>query len=65
MKMKNLKQLITLFSNLIKVYHDGIIISSGENIILHNKQTASIFGTVASSNEGESSKPQFDSDGNP
>lgn len=38
-----------LFSNLIKVYHDGIVISTSEDVILYNKQTTKIFGTGPSS----------------
>jgi hypothetical protein len=66
MKMKNQKELITMFSNLIKVNHDGIIISSGENILLLNKQTSTIFGTdpLKSDVLYHSNPPKFDSDGN-
>jgi hypothetical protein len=42
-KMKNQKQLLSLFHNLIKLYHDGIVISTNDNIVLYNKQTAQIF----------------------
>ena len=41
--MKNQKQLLSLFHNLIKLYHDGIVISTNDNIVLYNKQTAQIF----------------------
>jgi transcriptional regulator with PAS, ATPase and Fis domain len=41
--MKNQKQLLSLFHNLIKLYHDGIVISTNDNIVLYNKQTAKIF----------------------
>ena len=41
-----------LFSNLIKVYHDGIVISTSEDVILYNKSMTKIFGTGPSLNEG-------------
>ena len=50
-KMKNQKQLLMLFSNLIKVYHDGIVISTSEDVILYNKQMTKIFGTGPCLNE--------------
>lgn len=50
--MKNQKQLLILFSNLIKVYHDGIVISTSDNVILYNKQTTEIFGTKSTTNQG-------------
>lgn len=34
-----------MFHNLIKVYHDGIVISTNDSIVLFNKQTADIFKT--------------------
>lgn len=37
-KLKNQKQLLSLFHKLVRVYHDGIIISSNDKIVLYNKQ---------------------------
>ena len=43
-KLKSQKQLIVLFHNLIKLYHDGIVISSGNGeIVLFNNQVLNIF----------------------
>lgn len=39
----NKKLLIKMFINLIKTHHDGIIISQGETIILHNNEIHKIF----------------------
>ena len=49
-----------LFSNLIKVYHDGIVISTSENVILYNKQMSKIFGTGSSLNMGFDDVPEGD-----
>ena len=46
-KMKWQKQLLGLFYNLIKIYHDGILISSNDNIILYNKEISRIFEVTA------------------
>jgi hypothetical protein len=46
-KMKGQKQLLGLFYNLIKIYHDGILISSNDNIILYNKEISRIFEVTA------------------
>ncbi|TNV83306.1 hypothetical protein FGO68_gene9762 [Halteria grandinella] len=42
-QMKNQEQLLVLFTNLVKVYHDGIIMTSKEEIILYNQSTENIF----------------------
>eukprot|EP00347_Sterkiella_histriomuscorum_P013223 403365539 len=40
---KNQKQLLRLFHNLIKVYHDGILITQNEKIVYNNKAVSNIF----------------------
>lgn len=42
-KSKNQQQLLSLFHKLIRVYHDGIIISTKDDIVLYNEQIANIF----------------------
>ncbi|TNV84683.1 hypothetical protein FGO68_gene3435 [Halteria grandinella] len=45
-QMKNQEQLLHLFTNLVRVYHDGILMTSKEEIILCNQSTEEIFGQV-------------------
>eukprot|EP00347_Sterkiella_histriomuscorum_P013635 403363966 len=42
-QVKNQKQLLRLFHNLIKVYHDGILITQNEEIVYNNKAVENIF----------------------
>ena len=40
---KKQKQLLKLFHNLIRVYHDGILITQKEEIVYNNKAIKEIF----------------------
>lgn len=40
---KKQRQLLQLFESLIKSHHDGILITSGENILFHNSKVKKIF----------------------
>ncbi|TNV84917.1 hypothetical protein FGO68_gene13998 [Halteria grandinella] len=42
MQSKRQRQLIELFQSLLKHHHDGIIITSAENILLHNEKIVNI-----------------------
>lgn len=37
------EQLVTLFKQMLKNNHDGIIITEGENILMHNTTVTSLF----------------------
>jgi hypothetical protein len=41
--VKQQKQLLSLFDNLIRSHHDGILITSKSQILLHNTRVSQIF----------------------
>lgn len=38
------KQLISVFHNIMKVFHDGIVVAQKETILYHNEQSLKLFG---------------------
>ena len=43
MQLKRLRQLLALFYNFVKTYHEGLIITTNDTILLYNKEIAKIF----------------------
>eukprot|EP00347_Sterkiella_histriomuscorum_P015384 403357221 len=57
---KNQKQLLQLFHNLIKVYHDGIVITQEKDIVYNNKAIPNIFNIKNSQIDLEASQQILD-----
>eukprot|EP00347_Sterkiella_histriomuscorum_P012315 403369061 len=51
---KNQKQLLRLFHNLIRVYHDGIIITQNQEIVYNNKSVNNVFEIQGGKNQTQS-----------
>lgn len=46
-QMEQQAQTLKLFNNLIKLYHDGLIITNNEDILFYNEQVGSIFNVTS------------------
>jgi hypothetical protein len=49
--MEQQAQTLQLFNNLIKLYHDGLIITNNEDILFYNEQIGSIFNVASPSQD--------------
>jgi hypothetical protein len=50
-QMEQQAQTLQLFNNLIKLYHDGLIITNNEDILFYNEQIGSIFNVASPSQD--------------
>ena len=46
-QMEQQAKTLQLFNNLIKLYHDGLIITNNEDILFFNEQVSSIFNVAS------------------
>ena len=50
-QMEQQAKTLQLFNNLIKLYHDGLIITNNEDILFYNEQVGSIFNVASPSQD--------------